>query len=345
VVAIGDGLPRVTNGRSFVKVVQLGIDSAGARGVRVEPWTVGDGDFERSEASQAERYAELKELVAVVGHAGSKGTLLALPTYKLAGIPVVVPSATSRQLHENGALIFMMAPDDSVEGAFIADAVIDSLHSRRVAVVYVADAYGTGIRDGVAQQLAARSMQLAGEAATAGRECLATSPLPLQGIVRALIKRAKPEAIVLGLGGPQAACAVRVIKAVDPTIRVIAADSFDPSLPIVTRLDSAQRAGVYFVSFWDPALNAQSRALVERTQRLLQRDPSAGDALNYDAYMAVAAAIAAGNRTRGDVARFLSELGTPGHPPLEGATGLVSFEAPRRSILRLRQLSDEHLPR
>src|SRR2546427_12789968 len=58
--------------------------------------------------------------VGVVGHGSSRGSLVASSVYNEAGIPQITPPSTSRLLHAVGPWAFMLAPDDSAEGAFMA---------------------------------------------------------------------------------------------------------------------------------------------------------------------------------------------------------------------------------
>src|SRR5207245_5907500 len=72
--------------------------------------------------------------VGVVGHGSSRRSLVASSVYNEAGIPQITPTSTSRLLHAVGPWTFMLAPDDSAEGAFMAAFAAERLGARRVSI-------------------------------------------------------------------------------------------------------------------------------------------------------------------------------------------------------------------
>lgn len=339
-VAVADGVPRLVDPSSFMNVIDDALDSAGTNSVRRLAWTEPKDEFVGSEVAQAERFARMPSVIAVVGHSGSRNTLIAAPVYVASGVPLIVPTATSAQLRTSGPLVFMMAPTDNVEGAFIVDHALDSLRATRIAMAYVADAYGTGVHSGIVARLAARNSALVGEAAMSGRECARPDRLALRGTTRALILRAKPQVIVLAVHSALAGCMIRQILAVDSSIKIIASDSFDEIQPPVRALSNRERAAVRYVSFWTPGTDSLSQAFVARMRRLLGREPDAGEALTFDAYLLVATAYREGHRTRAALGRWLRALGTSQHPPVMGVTGPIAFQKPREALLHLRAMKD-----
>lgn len=344
-IVVGDGVARQPIVRddgkqiTLLDVVRDALDSSGGRPVRLQSWGQPPTLQSRSEVLAAETFVNTPGIVAVIGHSGSKTTLMASPVYREARIPLLVPTATARQLATLGPLVFMLAPTDEVEGRYIANQAIDSLAAKRIAIMYVADAYGTGIRDGVAAQLAERGTGFAGSAALAGREC-SSGPLALRGVVRALLQRSKPDLVVLAVAPGLATCAIRELMAADSGIRILAADSFGPPPNVTELLNTRERAAVWSVLFWEPGQDSLSQSFVSRTLRMTGREPNAGDALAYDGFMLVATAVKAGNRTPAAVMRWLRSLGTPGTPPFAGVTGPIAFNTDRSGILRLHSLAD-----
>jgi len=73
----------------------------------------------------------------IVGHVGGQATLLALPTYHQAEIPVIVPTAPlaalTRQNYDN---VFRLCPSDVEEGVQDARYAERTLNAKKVAVVY-----------------------------------------------------------------------------------------------------------------------------------------------------------------------------------------------------------------
>ncbi|MBX7119485.1 MAG: ABC transporter substrate-binding protein [Gemmatimonadaceae bacterium] len=330
-VAIGDGVPRAFNDRNLLSVVHAMLDSAGPV-LDIKAWRSGDPARMLSEAAQARIFADDPSVIAVVGHAGSKGTLLAAPIYRAANVPLVVPTATAEELRRLGGPVFLLSPPNDEIGAFLVDQAVDSLGRGRLAVVNVADPYGEGIRGGVLDRLRARRLPLAGEAALAGGDCTADAAV-VRTTVRALLARARPDAVILVLPQNLTLCAVRELVAADPSLVILTSDSFSP---VGFRgISPAHRRHVHALLFWTPDQNAASAAFAARFRTMLGREPEPSQALTFDAYALVQAAVREGVRTRSAMERWLRALGTDAHPAFAGITGPIDFQRPRRTVLRL----------
>lgn len=77
---------------------------------------------------------------AVIGHFNSLGAIQAMPLYQDAGLPVVLPLATSPEI--TGDLAVRLSPDDNAQAAAIAAACADSVGCDRIAVVHDGTHYG-----------------------------------------------------------------------------------------------------------------------------------------------------------------------------------------------------------
>jgi len=148
------------------------------------------GDPADLEVERAQRFVTLPGLVAMVGHGGSRASLAAAPVYNDAGIPQVVPTSTSRLLATAGPWTFSLAPNDSVEGAFIGDFVAGSLAARSVTIYYVNDEYGEGLRDGVRASLGALGVAILDEVAVHPASDFRT-------LVEASLRRGTPDVVVV----------------------------------------------------------------------------------------------------------------------------------------------------
>ena len=62
-----------------------------------------------------------------------------------------------------GPWTFMLAPDDSAEGAFMAAFAAERLGAQRVSIFFVNDEYGAGLRDGVRAELQQRRVTVLDE--------------------------------------------------------------------------------------------------------------------------------------------------------------------------------------
>ena len=128
--------------------------------------------------------------VGVVGHGSSRGSLVASSVYNEAGIPQTTPTSTSRLLHAVGPWTFMLAPDDSAEGAFMAAFAAERLGARRVSIFFVNDEYGAGLRDGVRAELQQRRVAVLDEVGFGTESDYAA-------LVGASLRRGRPDVIII----------------------------------------------------------------------------------------------------------------------------------------------------
>lgn len=342
VVRIGDAVPRRTASRNLREVITPILERDSLTRTELAPWSVHGVESGIGEDAQARAFIADSSIVAVVGHAGSGATLMVESLYREAGLPLVVPTATARTLRAIGPHVFMLAPTDDLIGAFLVDESERLLGVRRLGILHVADAYGEGIRLGVELRLRSRGDSLWGAATLSGLEC-EQDELALNSVVSAFVQRHQPEAVVVALPQVAAWCAVRALAREAPSVKVLTTDSFvlDESPP----LSLAERANTYALQFWAPGTDSASLHFVAEVRATMARDPYPGEALEYDAFQVINAAIRAGNHTRPAVMKWLRQLGTPGHPPFPGVTGPIQFTQPRTSMLRLQALRDMVPPR
>jgi ABC-type branched-subunit amino acid transport system substrate-binding protein len=117
----------------IARVAQLAIDSLWPNApVKVRVTLIeGVGPLSKDAIELANTLVNRPAILGVVGHAGSRESFLASPIYANARVSQLVPTGTSRRLRES-PWTFMVATDDSIEGAFIISFVERRLAARRV---------------------------------------------------------------------------------------------------------------------------------------------------------------------------------------------------------------------
>jgi len=295
---------------------------------------IGRGDAR--DVASAEAAITAPGVVAVVGHASSRGSLLAAPIYGEAGVPFIAPTATSHRLHDAGNWTFQLAPDDEAEGAFIAGFALDSLAAPAITVFYLsADEYGIGLRDGITRALKARGVQLADEVGI-------LDDSDFERRVAASLRRVTPDVVVLASRTPEAVAVARAIRRRLPRVPVILADGVDNGA--FTREAGSLAGPSYAVAWWLPAsADPASRAFVQRFERVAGRAPRQQEAMYYDALMVAAQAVHVAGTRRAAIRRYLSELGVS-RPPYHGITGPISFAPGRLTNLIMLRLGDAPAP-
>jgi len=306
--------------------------SSDGRPIRVELDTVQLGPsttYQSADVERAVRLADQADMIGVVGHSGSRETLMTAPIYDAAHQPFLVAMATSRRLRAAGPWVFQLAPDDSVEGEYIGRFVAERLRARSVTVFYVVDEYGTGLRDGLVAALGERHITVRDTVPVAMQGACATNrPGDDYGAtIDAALRRGQPDVVVLATRQLEAACIVRHIRRLRPTMRFVAGDGVlanNEYFDIVgTTADS-----VYIAAFWHP--DRPSRTSQDFVQTFRTRfpgeTPDYSDAMIYDALTTMVEAVRVAGSDREAVRRYLASLGHE-RPALDGVTGPITFPA------------------
>lgn len=282
---------------------------------------------------RAEWVLALPDLVAVVGHEASGSSLTAAALYHDAGVPLIVPTATTPLLKGKPG-VFPLAPNDSLQGAFLAQFAAHQLDASRASVFFVTDEYGYGLRRGVVEEFVRLGVEVIDEVPI-------NTSSNVDAMAAASLARGKPDVIVAAARYPEVWDLARAVQARARDVRILAGDGAD-QMP-----DALQRAGaaadsVYLSVFWHPeAADSSGLVFIHRFRLLTGRQPSAVDALVYDAIMVTVAAIRAVGPDRRRVTRYLERLGV-GRPGYEGVTGEIDFRPMRsRPILMIQSHQEE----
>lgn len=296
-----------------------------------------------TEVDRAIRLSARTDIVAVVGPGGSREALQSAPIYREAGIPNVVPTATSRRLATVGRFTFVLAPNDSIQGNFIGAFAAAPLRARSALLFYVPDEYGLGLAAGVSAALARRNVALLGQVPVRpGKVC---QPLradnPYDDVVRAALLSGAPDVVVLATRTPEGACLARAAQRRMPGVRFLAGDGVLVE-PLLIRMAGPAVDSIYVVAFWAPGeTDARSRDFLRRFQALTGREPRSDDAMYFDATMLLAEAVRAAGPARGAVQRYLESLGRD-RPPYLGVTGPIAFTPGAVRPLLMTRIRDGH---
>jgi branched-chain amino acid transport system substrate-binding protein len=286
------------------------------------------GTYAEREVDGAAQIVALPGVVAVVGHEDSRNTLLAAPVYDEARIPLVVPTATSRTIAAASPWIFPLAPNDSQEGAFIAEFATRGLGARTIALLYDNDEYGRGLRDGLRAALITVGLQITAEASI-GSVCEPGGDASL-----ALVAPGRHPPDVLVIAGRQVAagCIVRQLSSRLPTLRFITGDAVEIGDTVLAAMGVAAQS-TYFVAFWHPGLtDERSAAFTTAFHRIVGTVPTPGAAMHYDALMLVMQALRDVGPGPKAIQTYLTQLGKT-RPAYQGVTGPITFGPERRRPL------------
>jgi branched-chain amino acid transport system substrate-binding protein len=293
------------------------------------------GDSPEIEVRRAERMTEIPDLVAVVGHGGSRGTLAAAPVYNAARVPQIVPTSTSRLLHDAGPWTFVLAPNDSVEGALLARFAVQGLGGQRISMFYLNDEYGVGLRDGALLELERLGHQFVDQVPLGSNNDLET-------LIAASFTRGVPDVLLVAARDVPTGQIARLAAAKHPGVRVVAGDG---ALVLPDLKRAAGRAGdsIYVAAFWTPdSGSARDRAYIRHYRQVAGVTPLASATMTRDALMLVVEAIREVGPDRRAIRAWLERLGRQ-RPPFQGITGDITFQDEARPRLRIVRLHGESL--
>ncbi|MGB7213174.1 MAG: ABC transporter substrate-binding protein [Gemmatimonadales bacterium] len=286
----------------------------------------------------AQRVVGMRNVVAVIGPGSSQAALASAPVYNTAGIPQVVPMVTDRMLQDAGPWTFTMAPDDSVEGAFLVRYVAQVVGARRVTLFYDNDAFGQSLRESLVRECNARGIRVLAQVAV-----LPSSDFEL--LLVAALGAGRPDALLMATRalevGTVAALAARRL----PRVPVIAADGALVPDRLV-HLAGSGLANIRAVAFWVPdTTDPRQRGFIAATRRSDGHDPDSDLAMTQDAIDLLTAAIGAVGPDRTAIRDWLRSLGR-GRPAFAGLTGPISFgPGQAHSLTMVRVGPDERVTR
>lgn len=289
-----------------------------------------------AEVTRATRLAADPSVLVVVGPGGSREALQVAPIYRDAGVVNIAPTATSQLLPSAGPWTLRMAPNDSVQGAFMGAFADTSLHARRAAIFYVPDEYGIGLAKGVAAELMARGVTILERVPMRiAQECRppAGDRAYYEALAAQLALRGEPDVVLIAARTVETGCLARSLRRLWPAVPVIAGDGAYLDRAFFETMQGEPTDDVFFVTYWHRDIpDSASRAFVAEFEKAVGRAPRHGDAIFYDAVMLAAAAVRAAGNDREAVRRWLLALGTT-QPAYDGIAGPVSFAPDRRRTL------------
>lgn len=263
----------------------------------------------------AQQITSSPRVVAIVGPNNSAAALAAAPVYNDRRIVQLSPNATAVLYSSAGPYSYRMVSPDDRQGEFLANHLMATAAGRRVALMYVNDDYGRGLRREVLRAVRPGSIEWVMDAPH------------IEGLLSegdkkvAALVESRPD-VLLWLGrGVELETLLRRIQAQLGDLTIIGSDAVS-SRAAVNHGNRWQN--VQHVALLDLNGSPEIRAFRQGYRSRFGREPTAVDALAYDAMKLVIAAVENGARTGTDVQKYLDEVGRT-RPAFKGATGPVVF--------------------
>lgn len=274
------------------------------------------------------RLAADANVSAIVGPPSSTEALLVAPVLEEAGLAMIVPTATTRRLRASGQHVFPLAPDDSIEGEFIARFAAESLSARSATVFHVVDDYGRGLEESVAAALERAGIAVLDRVSIRVDErCDGSGGNSYDIRLDASLRRGTPDVVVIAGRVLETACLAAAVARRRPDLPVIAGDGATPLTTLRAAVTPLVAGSLFVVSHWS-ASEPRASGFARGFEARYGRAPDPADALLYDAMLLAAHAVAETGGDRREVISYLRELGRR-VPPFDGVTGPISFVVDR----------------
>ncbi|MDZ4259843.1 MAG: branched-chain amino acid ABC transporter substrate-binding protein [Gemmatimonadales bacterium] len=313
---------------TFLNAVRLGFDDAmSTEGMPpTDTMLVPEGTSRSGPALDlAEAFADAPGMMAVIGHSNSSASLATSPIYNTAGIVQIAPTATAMRYTEAGQFSFRLVPPDSSQGTFLAKA-IDSLFlpGARVAVMYVNDDYGRGLRSALVARLADMDHPVVFDQPHSDEE-LALPDSVRESLISATVQAvvaARPTVIVW-LGRPSILqLYILAIRRMGGSLPVLGGDAISSWADLADR--GSEWEGVQYVDFFTIDGSPELRAFRDRYLTRFGVPPGSAEVLSYDAVRLLLAARAEGATKGEEVRLWLLSLGRE-RPAYRGLSGPIAF--------------------
>jgi branched-chain amino acid transport system substrate-binding protein len=223
--------------------------------------------------------------IAVIGPILGTQMLALLPLAKERGVPLLTISGTARLSEMGVPQFFRFFPSDATVKVAHARYVAEKLGARRPAIIYQSTAYGQSGREQLARTFAELKIPPVLE------ESVAPTVNDLApALLRA--KAANADVLVLHLHAPSTVLAVRQARQLLPGMPIVAGSAMHQPATAAL-LEPAELKGVCAETAASPvaATTPAMRDFLEAYRAAYKSDPDAFAAAQYDAVLALAAAI------------------------------------------------------
>ena len=134
---------------AFAEINQAG----GVKGQEFELLTHDDAGDPKQAAAGAQKFADQRRVLAIVGSCLSSNTLAMVPITDKAKLSHSAVSSSTPKLSGISRYFFRMAVQDAQVGILMADLLVEKLKTKKVAILYPNNDYGKGLSTAIEGQL------------------------------------------------------------------------------------------------------------------------------------------------------------------------------------------------
>jgi branched-chain amino acid transport system substrate-binding protein len=256
----------------------------------------GDDACEPKQAvSAAKQLVNAEGVVGVIGHYCSSSTIPASKVYDEAQILAITPASSAPALTESGlSTMFRMCGRDDQQGEVAARYIVDTLKSKKVAVIHDKDTYGQGLADMTKNKLRAAGVDVVlYEGLTRGEKDFSSLVTKLRQV--------DPEVVYFGGCHPEAGPLVRQLREQGLKAKFISGDCVVTDQLVVTAGGPQYTKDLLMTFYADPRDSAAGKDVVTK-MRAAGFEPEGYTLFSYASMQALAAAFTGAGTTDGDKA-------------------------------------------
>jgi branched-chain amino acid transport system substrate-binding protein len=150
----GDAATYGLSHKNGVELAREEINKAGGvKGQQIDILFHDDAGDPKQAAAGAQKFADQKDVIALVGSALSSNTLAMAPITAKAKLPHSVVSSSTPKLSGISPYFFRMAVQDAQIGILMGDLMAQKLNAKKVAILYPNNDFGKGLAEVVNSQL------------------------------------------------------------------------------------------------------------------------------------------------------------------------------------------------
>ena len=134
--------------------------SGGINGEKIKLVKADDACEPKQAVAVANRLIDSDNVDFVIGHFCSSSSIPASRIYDEAGVVMITPASTNPKLTEQGfSAVFRICGRDDQQGQVAADYMLDTLKSKKIAMIHDKDTYGQGLVDATKARLNSKGIQ------------------------------------------------------------------------------------------------------------------------------------------------------------------------------------------
>ena len=306
------------DGLAGMQGAQLAVDqvnaAGGIDGVPVRLFTADDKADPKESVMVANKFAEDKSVLVMIGPALSSGALAIAPIIEAKNLSCIAFGASSAAVSGCSDYVFRTIPTDAVGGRYLIKWLEENKQPERVGIFYENSDFGVGVRDVFADQLAADKVEVVAEQSFLPDE---TSDFTT-GLTA--LKNANIDLLVLGCSYNEAALICKQAVTIGLDVPIASIDACYSEALLDLGGDAVN--GMMFTAFFSVDNEDEMvQSFVSDYREAYKMDPNTFSAYAYDAALLAIDAIRTSGADRAAINSYLKEV-----KEFKGVTGYNTFD-------------------